>query len=226
MRYLKYVLLAAAFTGCVSWGENLGEGLTSKLQTHADSIAYKLGYGLITGIRDSLTGQELQQKLGTLIDTLLHRAGIRSAKEASMLLDTLAGETTNGRIKTILQTARQGLDSIRDDALGKKTGAMLAKILQRDVLGPATQDRLQKLVSDGLLGPMTEKRIGEILARVRDTLLGVSTQSSIDSVVARSLARVQGAANQQQSFLKDNITAILWTVGVVVALLLILAAYL
>src|ERR1700730_6899772 len=105
MKYIKYLLIALALSGCASWGENLGTGLSTSLQSHADSIAYKLGYGLITGIRDSLTGSNSQQKLGILIDSLLHRAGIRSAKEASMLLDTLAGETTNGKIKALLQTA-------------------------------------------------------------------------------------------------------------------------
>ena len=226
MKNIRIFFFLLLLSGCASWGENLGTGLSTSLQSHADSIAYKLGYGLITGIRDSLSGSNSQQKLGALIDSLLHRVGIRSAKEVSMLLDTLAGETTNGKIKALIETARHGLDSIRDDVLGKKTGALLAKILQRDVLGYSTQVRLQKLVSDGLLGPMTEQRISEILTRVRDTLIGNYTQNSIDSVVARSLARVQATGNEQQSFLKKNVTAILWTVGAVLGLLIILAAFL
>src|ERR1700730_12284427 len=196
MKYIKYLLIALALSGCASWGENLGSGLSTSLQTHADSIAYKLGYGLISGIRDSLTGKVSQEKLAALIDTLLHHAGIQSSKEVAMLLDTLAGETTNGRIKMLLQTARHGIDSIRDDALGKKTSAQLAKIIQQDVLGPNTQSRLQHIITDGVLGPQTEQRIGEIMARIRDTLIGISTQTSIDSVVARSLARVQATGNQ------------------------------
>ncbi|MFI5263426.1 MAG: hypothetical protein ACHQM6_02815 [Candidatus Kapaibacterium sp.] len=226
MKHLKIFLLALALSGCASWGENLGNGVTSSLQSHADSIAYKLGYGLISGIRDSLTSKMSQEKLAALIDTLLHHAGIQSSKEFAMLLDTLAGETTNDKIKMLLQTARHGLDSIRDDALGKKTSSLLANIIQNDLLGKNTQNRLQSIINDGVLGPETQKRLGQILAGVRDTLIGISTQSSIDSVVARSLARVQGTANQQQNFLTKNISTILWTLGAVLACLLILAAIL
>jgi beta-lactamase regulating signal transducer with metallopeptidase domain len=64
------------------------------------------------------------------------------------------------------------------------------------------------------------------VAGIRDTLIGISTQSSIDSVVAHSLARVQSAGNQQQSFLTKNISTILWTLGAILAALLILAAVL
>src|SRR5438105_3446924 len=122
MKQLKIFLLLLVFSGCASWGENLGGGLSTAVQSHADSIAYKLGAGLISGIRDSLTGKISQEKLAALIDTLLHHAGLQSSKEVASLLDTLAGETTNGRIKAILGNARHGLDSIRDDVLGKKTG--------------------------------------------------------------------------------------------------------
>ena len=226
MRYIKYLLLAAALSSCGSSVGDLEEGFLMKLQSHADSIAYKLGYGLISGMSTVALSKESQEKLGVMIDSIMHTVGIRTTKDLAILLDTLAGETTNSRLKILLQTIRQSVDSIRDDALGRRTGAMLARIIQNDVLGAGTQLRLQHLINDGVLGPQTEQRIGEIMARLRDTLIGVSTQSSIDSIVARSLARVQGTASEQQGFLKKNITAILWTAGIVVGLLLILAAFL
>jgi hypothetical protein len=226
MKQIKYLLIVFILSGCASWGENLGEGVSVKFQSHADSIAYKLGYGLINGIRDSLTGIASQQKLSLLIDTLLHQAGIRSAKEVAGLLDTLAGETTNGKIRSLLENVRHGLDSIRDDVVGKRTGTMLARIIQNDILGTNTQLRLQHIINEGVLGPVTQERIGIIMSRIRDTLIGISTQSSIDSVVARSLARIESTGNEQQSFLKKNVTAILWTAGAVLAALLVLAAFL
>ncbi len=226
MKYVKYLLIALAVSSCGSSVADLEEGFLVKLQSHADSIAYQLGNGLISGMSAVALSKESQQKLGVMIDSLLTTVGIRTSKDLSMLLDTLAGETTNGKLRILLKTVQQSVDSIRDDALGHKTGAKLASIIQNDVLGPGTQSKLQNLINNGVLGPETEKRLGEILARVRDTLIGVTTQSSIDSVVARSLARVQSTANQQQSFLTKNVSTILWTLGAILAALLILAAFL
>lgn len=226
LKQIRYLLLALAITGCGSSVADLEEGFLMKLQSHADSIAYKLGYGLISGMSTVALSKESQEKLGVMIDSIMHTVGIRTAKDLSVILDTLAGETTNRKLKMLLHSIRLSVDSIRDDALGQRTGEMLARIIQNDVLGAGTQSRLQHLINDGVLGPQTEQRIGEIMARIRDTLIGISTQSSIDSIVARSLARVQGTATEQQSFLKKNITAILWTAGAIVALLLIFVAYL
>src|SRR5438105_3643876 len=145
MKYINYILLCAALSGCASWGDNIGAGL----ETHADSIAIKLGRGLISGLRDSLTSKNSSEKFGALIDSVLHHAGVSSGKQLSALLDTLAGETTNGQIKHLLAGVSHDLDSLRDDVLGKKMSIALAKVIQEGLLGPKTQAGLANLVSNG-----------------------------------------------------------------------------
>ena len=226
MKYLKYILIVVTLSSCGSSVSNLEESFLLKLQSHADSIAYKIGYGLVSGMSTVALGKESQQKLGVLIDSLLHTVGLRTAKDVSMLLDTLAGEATNAKLRALIQTARSAIDTVRDDLLGKKTGRMLAHIIQSDILGPGTQFRLQQIIAESVLGKFTERRLNEIVSSLRDTLIGSYTQTSIDSVVAHSLARVQSAANQQQSFLTKNVSTILWTLGAVIATLFILGAIL
>ncbi len=228
--YLLLLLLSLGAIGCASWGENIGNGVSTSLKNNGQDITYKLGAGAISGVRDSLTSPASELKIKLFLDSLLSHVGITTSKQLSMLLDTLAGSTTNGKIHVLLKTVRAEIDSLRDSLLGPQMTKLVHNLLQKGVLNPLDAE-VKHLLSD-VLGDSTNRRVGYLLdtvshhiAMMRDTLLGGSLQSSIDTILAHSLARIEAASERQQGFIKKNATAILWTAGGIIAAIIILCAY-
>ncbi len=243
LRLVIIILAALTIGGCSSWIRDLND-LVRSTPGIVDSLGQRAGNGLITGIRDSLTSPESKRRLASLLDTLLTRVDSSLIRGGTSLRDTLLGNYTKEWIASLKDEllgakTRGQIAALRDELLGPKTSALVRRLLHEDVLGSRTTDRVQQLMREGVIGPITSG-LDEILYNLRtrdlpglrDSLLGSATQAHLDSILAHALSRVDTAlahANQtakdQESFLKKNITAILWTVGAVVALLIAFGAW-
>jgi hypothetical protein len=60
MKHVKIFLIALTLSGCASWGQNLGEGVSSKFQSHADSIVVAKQ---INAIPDKQSYDDLTKKI-------------------------------------------------------------------------------------------------------------------------------------------------------------------
>lgn len=207
----------------------------------------------VRGMRDTLTNDQSRRMFASLVDTLVRQAGSGLARQTGALRDTLLGAGTLAFVEELKRSmfaelrgttgalrdtmlglrTRLLLGALRDDLLGARTRGSVAA-LRDELLGTATAKHLAALrdtlfggvvlgrigaLRDDLLGDATSKR----LAALRSELVGDSTQRALDSIVARSLKRLQDAAEGQRSGLAGDVTAILWTAGGIVALLLVLA---
>ena len=208
MRSAVWLILSFLAAGCINFkdiGSDLGGGLGSGIKSNADTIGANLGSGLVRGARDTLTSDRTRQQL----DSLLQSLGSALSRQAAASRDTLFGEYTRAwldRVKTDLIGARtrSQLGSLRDELLGARTNSFLTDSLRRAVGG------------------------------LRDELLGASTQVALDSLIDKSLAtlsqtyreRMQPLVRDEESFLRRNVTSILWVAGGIVAGVIALATIL
>ena len=208
MRSAVWLFLSFLAAGCINFkdiGSDLGGGLGSGIKSNADTIGANLGSGLVRGARDTLTSDRTRQQL----DSLLQSLGSALSRQAAASRDTLFGEYTRAwldRVKTDLIGARtrSQLGSLRDELLGARTNSFLTDSLRRAVGG------------------------------LRDELLGASTQVALDSLIDKSLAtlsqtyreRMQPLVRDEESFLRRNVTSILWVAGGIVAGVIALATIL
>jgi hypothetical protein len=143
------------------------------------------------------------------LDSLLEVLGTRLARQAAASRDTLLGAYTRDWLAGVKNDllgsgTRLQLGSLRDELLGAKTNSFLADSLRKAVAG------------------------------IRDELLGASTQSAVDSLVDRTLAtlsqsyrdRMQPLVRDEESFVRRNITTILWSAGGITAGIIALSALL
>jgi hypothetical protein len=199
MRGALWVLLSLFAAGCSNFkdiGSDLGTGLGQGIKSNADTIGMNLGAGVVRGARDTLTSGETKRRLDSLLEVL----GASLARLTAATRDTLFGEYTRAwldRVKTDLIGAdtRAQLGSLRDELLGARTSSFLADSVRKAVAG------------------------------IRDELLGAATQSALDSLVDKTLAtlsqgyrdKMQPLVRDEESFVRRNITAILWVAGGITA---------
>ena len=206
MRNGLWLILSLLAAGCINFreiGSDLGGGLGQGIKSDADTIGVSLGSGVVRGARDTLTSEETRKELDTLVQNL----GMALTRQAAASRDTLFGSYT-----------RAWLDSVKSDLIGQSTKKQLG-ILRDELLGTRTSS----FFADSLR---------KAAAGLRDELLGASTQSALDSIVNRTLAtlsqayrdKMQPLVRDEESFVKRNITAILWVAGGITAGIIAFAA--
>lgn len=226
-RFLPILFLAPLLSGCFS----------------------SIGRNAATGAIDGVTSRE--EQLRSLIDSVLTTAGQSGNRQAMLLRDSLLGERTQELVRALQRdlvltsvglrdsligpyTRKWLLDlerdltadvvlavaGVRDNLLGETTRLQLAR-LREEILGAQTALFVAGL-RDTLLGPTMRAQ----LALLRDDLLGPETERRIDSILTGVTDHLQRVTKEEEGFLKRNITEILWTVGSIIALLLVLGALL
>jgi hypothetical protein len=208
VRTVAWMTFSLLLAGCAVFkdvGSELGAGLGEGVKANADTIGTKLGAGVVQGARDTLTSAETQKRLIALVEQI----GATLAHQAAASRDTLLGEYTHAWV-----------ESLKESILGVETKAQLGA-LRDELLGPKTA----AFLADSLL---------MAIAGLRNELLGATTQSALDSIISRSLTtlsqayrdKMQPLLHDEESFVKRNITAILFTAGGLVVGILILATLL
>ena len=222
--YLSLLLGGCSFSGI---GSDLGDGLSQGLARQSDSIGAGLGSGLIRSIRDSLTSELTMYRLNQMVDSVIATAGY-SANEGSVALrDSLLLGIMNDRTRDWLLRLERDLTydlvlasaGISDNLLGDATRRRV-RALRNELLGDATLMFVAAL-RDSLAGPELRRQLGLL----RDELLGERTRLAVDSLLIGASDRLREVTRGEESFLKRNITEILWTAGAVLALVIIVAGF-
>ena len=234
------LLVAGASSGC-SFVSNIGGSL--------NDAGKNLSAGAVQGIAEQDT------TLQKLVDSIITTLGQSGNRQAVLLRDSLLGNRTRELLEAIEKDLGQNLTAttvgLRDSLLGPYTRQWLLD-LERDLaadllktvagmrdnlLGEETTQRLARL-RDQLLGHETGLLVAALrdtllgsnmrtqIALLRDELLGPETQNRIDSIVTGLTDHLQRVTQEEEGFLKKHITEILWTVGGIIALLLVLGALL
>lgn len=210
-------------------------------------ISNDIGKGLVDGLADR------EEVLRALVDSVLTTAGESGNRQAVLLRDSLLGERTRALLAALEQDFGNNLTatsvSLRDSLIGPYTRAWLLNLerdlttdlvlavagIRENLLGEKTRANVARLreeilgaqtalfvagLRDTLLGPKMRAQ----LALLRDDLLGPETERRIDSILTGVTDHLQRVTKEEEGFLKKNITEILWTVGGIIALLLILGA--
>lgn len=211
------------------------------------------GRNLSAGAVQGLSEQDTT--LQRLVDSIVTTLGVSGNRQAVLLRDSLLGERTRALLSALERDLGTGLTAtatgLRDSLLGPHTRQWILN-LERDIasdlvatvagmrdnlLGEGTVNRLEILrnrllgtetailiaaLRDSALGPGMREQI----ALLRDELLGPETRSRVDSMVQSLTDHLQRVTQEEESFLKKHITEILWTVGGIIALLLVLGALL
>ena len=221
---MTMIVSSCSFSGI---GRDLGDGLSEGLAAQGDSIGAGLGSGLIRSIRDSVLSDVVQDRLASMVDSVLGVAGHSVTGSATGLRDSILGDYTR---EWILALERDLLSSLDDDV------QKLTRGLGENLLGAQTRARV-RLLRDELLGPqlhlfaaaLRDTLLGDELRRqiglLRDDLLGERTRLGVDSLLVSAGDRIRQVTRDEESFLTRNITEILWTVGGILALLLILGGF-
>ena len=220
-RSILPLLLAALLGGCSfsGIGNDLGQGLTNGLAERSDSIGAGLGSGLIRNIRDTLASEQTRQGLTQLIDSVVAVAGLSANRGAVGLRDSLLNIQTRDWLLALERDLTSDLvlaaAGISNNLLGDQTRLRLRR-LRNELLGTETMLFVAAL-RDTLLGPRMREQIGLL----RDDLLGPTTRAALDSLLLTATDRIQKVTRDEEGFLKEHITEILWTVGGILALLLV-----
>lgn len=239
-RFLLLLMLAVVPLGCSfvssigsslnDAGKNLSagavQGITQQdttLQRLVDSIVTTLGRSgnrQAVLLRDSLLGERTREMLSAIEKDL----GVNLTATTVGLRDSLLGPHTREWLLSLERDITSDLvktvAGMRDNLLGAETRNQLAQL--RDQLLGSETAFLVAALRDTLLGP----QMREQLALLRDELLGPETRSRIDSMVLGITDELQRVTQEEEGFLKKNITEILWTAGGIIALLLVLGALL
>ena len=186
-----FMLLIIIINGCGLFkdlGSNFGEGVIEPVGAEADTI----GYDLVKGMRESLTEEEFQQEL----DSMIIRLGITTNEQLRNLLDSLLGEST-----------KYQLGELRDELTGDTTVSRLL-YLRNSLLDNYLQNYLNETVSR--LGPqfLNDSTIQK-LAEVRDTLLGTRSNDLIKAIVDSMMITFAGRFKTDVNpLLRDNLSFI------------------
>ena len=186
-----FMLLIIIINGCGLFkdlGSNFGEGVIEPVGAEADTI----GYDLVKGMRESLTEEEFQQEL----DSMIVRLGITTNEQLRNLLDSLLGEST-----------KYQLGELRDELIGDTTVSRLL-YLRNSLLDNYLQNYLNETVSR--LGPqfLNDSTIQK-LAEVRDTLLGTRSNDLIKAIVDSMMITFAGRFKTDVNpLLRDNLSFI------------------
>jgi hypothetical protein len=200
-RWIAVVLLCSGCGSLLDRVEQMPEKLTGALKRDADTIATKLGSGLIVGVRDSLTGDKTRQELTRLIDSLVATVGSSARREAPHLVDSLLGEYLQLRLHEIGGVAREELAATRNELLGAQTRLLLSE-LRDSLLGDGTVSRAGAL-RDELLGPATNTALRSIV------------DSAMVSLVTRYKEDLAPALRGDFDLFKDYGKELLITLGVI-----------
>src|SRR3989339_276146 len=196
------MLLIIIINGCGLFkdlGSNFGEGVIEPVGVEADTI----GYDLVKGMRESLTEEEFQQEL----DSMIIRLGITTNEQLRNLLDSLLGEST-----------KYQLGELRDELTGDTTVSRLL-YLRNSLLDNYLQNYLNETISR--LGPqfLNDSTIQK-LAEVRDTLLGTRSNDLIKAIVDLKMIKLltyqisEFPEPNSKEALKNNISRNAKAVGV------------
>ena len=223
---LVLLILGVVFTSGCSFsgiGSDLGRGLTDGLSERSDSIGAGLGSGLIRSIRDTLVSERTRSGLTELIDSVITVAGLSANRGAVGLRDSLLSVATRDWLLALERDLTSDLvlasAGISENLLGDRTRQRIRSI-RNELLGAETMMFVAAL-RDTLLGP----RMREQIALLRDELLGPETRAALDSLLLTATDRLQAVTREEGSFLQRNITAILWTAGGIIGLLMGLAGF-
>lgn len=228
---LPLVLLAGcSFAGI---GSDLGRGLTGELASRSDTIGAALAGGGIRSVRDTVIGDVMRSGLTRLVDSIVAVAGSGVNRQAVGLRDSILNARTydwlvglekelaadllglERDITTDLVLASAG---VSDNLLGENTRRRIGRL--RDELLGASTLMFAAALRDTMIGPEFRREIGLL----RDELLGERTRLAIDSILVGAGDRIREVTRGEESFLKRNITEILWTAGGIIALLLVVGA--
>jgi len=205
MRTATCVVFILFLSGCANFkeaGSDLGTGLSEGVKVNADTIGSRLGAGVVSGARDTLTSAETQRRLGELVD----RLGESLARQATASRDTLLGEYT-----------RAWIEGLKNSLLGAHTKDQLG-LLRDELLGARTNAFLKDSLRIALAG-------------LRNEVLSSATQAALDSIIDRTMAtlsrsyrdRMQPVLHEEEGFLSRNITGILVAAGGIVAAVIVIA---
>ncbi len=227
MRHLRILLCGVLLLcGCSTLTDDAKKIVDEIGTLPLDSMTAKAGRGLIHGINDSLLPAANQARLDSLVRSLTRNAimGIQDSlmnpvtrkrldSAVTELLDTLNSPHNRHNFNALIGNLGHQLDSVLHTLLGPNTGMLLQRLITQDILGDSTQLALRHL-RDTLLG----SQLDSLVTKLVDTLTyGVNHQltPAIDTALKQTGKTVESTARW-----------ILWTLGIVAALLMVLGTIL
>lgn len=215
------VLLSLSTTGCFrSIGHDFTTGAAEGLlmqDSALNAMTTRLAGQVIAAARDSLITPQFSRQITVTIDSIFEHVGIGARREVAALRDTLLNRylvdlVAEIRSAAIGSGARAEIDALRAELIGRKAQRDL-EALMMTVLGDTTLSRVTAL---------------------RDELVGSGTSAQIDTLISHAIMqlatdyrnKLQPLVREEGGWLQKNATTLAWINGIIVALLLGLAAWL
>jgi hypothetical protein len=227
MKHLRILLCGVLLLcGCSTLTNDAKSIVDEIAKLPLDSMTAKAGRGLIQGINDSLLPAANQARLDSLVRNLTRNAimGIQDSlmnpvtrkrldSAVTELLDTLSSPHNQHNINVLIANVGHQLDSVLHGLLGPNTGMLLQRLITQDILGDSTQIVLRHL-RDTVLG----SQLDSLVTRLVDTLTyGVNHQLT---------PAIDTALKQTGKTVESTSSWILWTLGIITALLMVLGTIL
>ncbi len=211
----KYIIIFVllGFSGCINF-ENIGKDLVTgagKGLENKDSLFSAVAGSFTRGAIDSVNLSKLKDKVNLLVDSIFANLGDKSKKELVSLADSLLGDALVNKIHALGGASKLELAGLRDELLGSKTLNLIAA-MRNNLLGDTTLLKISA-IRDELLGDKTSKLLNDLISSSLDTLL--VKYNRIQPQLSKDI-------RAEETFLTKNITTILWTVGGIVAGLIVL----
>ena len=223
LRVLPVYVFLILLSSCSMFGqigENAGEGFGRGLNVYVDSMAQNAVGGLREGIDEA--------EFDLLIDSLIHRlndslaTGVALARDelfgevaaqyAANIRDTLFGDATRAQVSLLV-------NDIMEELIGEQTRNELG-LIRDELLGEALRTNLMG-IRDELTGPETEARLAA-LARSFVYEVGRSYADTLRPLIREDIEYTAEETKGVLSWLRRNITSVIWIFGLVAAILIAL----
>jgi len=181
--------------------KKLPSEITGALKRDSDTIAAKLGGGLVRGVRDTLASPATQRDLQGLIDSLVSALGSAASREAPRIVDSILGTYLERRLRDLGDATKDQVAGLRDELLGGNTRERLL-VLRDSLLGDGLVSRAAGLRNE-LLGPTTNAAVRAIV------------DSAMVSLIQRYKQDLQPEFRKDLGFIKNNAQELLITLGAV-----------
>ncbi len=210
--FILFVFMLLMFYGCSGIKNSAGdisEQLVKPLKENADTV----GFRLVQGMRESLTGAEAKEQLKELIDSLTSNLGNNLNTQLTGIRDSLLGAYL--------------VNWLQRDLLGDKTAERLVYI-RNSVLDSYLKDYLREITSrlgSDVLNDSVLSRLGA----ARETLIGKRSNEMIKSIVDSAMFSIVNRLNkdinpllkENLDFVQKNATWLLILIGVIAVVIIL-----
>ncbi len=211
--YLTVFIFFLIINGCSGLKNSAGsisEELVKPIKENADTV----GYRLVQGMRESLTGPEAKEQLNKLLDSLITNIG----NNTNIQLTGIRDSVFNNYLVNWLQN---GL-------LGPKTSEQLVR-LRNSFFDSYLQEYITKIttrIGPDILNDSTLSKLGA----ARDTLIGEKTNrmikaivdSAMYSIINRINKDINPAIKENLDFLQKNAVWLIILIGIIAIIIILL----